>query len=301
MPNALHGAAQTSPTSRRLADRLQQGFLDFMFLGRTMIHPAGLASNPAFQRDGRPLIDTRRLFYYGNSQGGIAGGALTAVAPDFDRSVLYVGAMNYSLLLNRSVDYDDYALDPEPVLPEPAGAPARAVDDPDPLGPRRAERLRLAHDRRSPAEHAEAQGAPDPVVRRPPGREPRHRGRGAHASARTCGCPRWTRAGTRIAIPYYGIPPIRHFPYDGDASLVVWDIGPLRPPGCGVAGAPECLGTPTPPTANVPPRVGVDPHDLVIESEARVRRQISEFLRVDGRLIDVCGAFPCHAAGWAGP
>ena len=68
--------------------------------GRTMIHPEGFASNPAFQRTGGPLIDTRRLFYYGNSQGGIAGGALTAVAPDFDRSVLYVGAMNYSLLLN---------------------------------------------------------------------------------------------------------------------------------------------------------------------------------------------------------
>ena len=47
--------------------------------------------------------------------------------------------------------------------------------------------------------------------------------------------------------PYYGIPPIRHFPYEGDASLVIWDIGPLRPPGCGVAGAPECLGTPPPP------------------------------------------------------
>ncbi|MBA2629867.1 MAG: hypothetical protein H0U84_02450, partial [Thermoleophilaceae bacterium] len=86
-----------------LSDRLQQGFLDFMFVGRTMIHPAGFASHPAFQRDGRSLVDTRRLFYYGNSQGGIAGGALTAVAPDFDRSVLYVGAMNYSLLLNRSV------------------------------------------------------------------------------------------------------------------------------------------------------------------------------------------------------
>ena len=28
--------------------------------------------------------------------------------------------------------------------------------------------------------------------------------------------------------PYYGIPPIDHFPYGGDASLVIWDIGPLR-------------------------------------------------------------------------
>ena len=43
--------------------------------------------------------------------------------------------------------------------------------------------------------------------------------------------------------PYYGIPPIKRFPYSGDAALVVWDIGPLRPPGCGAAGAPECLGT----------------------------------------------------------
>ena len=92
--------------------------------------------------------------------------------------------------------------------------------------------------------------------------------------------------------PYYGIPPIDHFPYGGDASLVVWDIGPPR------AGD---LGTPPPPTTNTPPRIGVDPHDLVIESEARIRRQISEFLRIDGKVIDVCGAFPCHAAGWTGP
>ena len=33
----------------------------------------------------------------------------------------------------------------------------------------------------------------------------------------------------------------------------------------------------------MPPRVGVDPHDLVIESEAAVRRQIAEFLRIDGK------------------
>ena len=69
--------------------------------------------------------------------------------------------------------------------------------------------------------------------------------------------------------PYFGIPRINRFPYDGDASLVVWDIGPLRPAGCGAAGAPECLGTPAPPITNTPPRIGVDPHDLVIESEAR--------------------------------
>ena len=49
--------------------------------GPGMIHPDGFASDPAFQFNGDPVIDTDKpLFYYGNSQGGIAGGALTAVA-----------------------------------------------------------------------------------------------------------------------------------------------------------------------------------------------------------------------------
>ena len=101
-------------------------------------------------------------------------------------------------------------------------------------------------------------------------------------------------------MPLYGIPRLRHLPANG-GGLVVWDIGPLRPPGCGPAPAPECLGTPAPPTTNTPPRLGVDPHDLVIDSEARVRAQIARFLQLDGRLVDVCGTAPCHAAGWAGP
>ena len=37
------------------------------------------------------------------------GGALTALAPDFDRAVLGVPGMNYSTLLRRSVDFDLYA------------------------------------------------------------------------------------------------------------------------------------------------------------------------------------------------
>ena len=51
-----------------------------LFLGRLMIHPSGFSANPAFQDEGRSVIDTRRLFYDGNSQGGIFGGALTALA-----------------------------------------------------------------------------------------------------------------------------------------------------------------------------------------------------------------------------
>ena len=55
------------------------------------------------------MLDTRHLYYNGNSQGGIMGGALTAVSPDFTRAALGVPAMNYSVLLPRSVDFDEFA------------------------------------------------------------------------------------------------------------------------------------------------------------------------------------------------
>jgi hypothetical protein len=88
-----------------LADRVQQGMLNFLYLGRLMIHPDGLCSQPQFQSKGQCIINTRRLYYDGNSQGGIIGGALTAVAPDFTRATLGVLGMNYSTLLTRSTDF----------------------------------------------------------------------------------------------------------------------------------------------------------------------------------------------------
>ncbi len=64
-------------------DRLQQGVLNMLFLGRLLLHKNGLATSAAFQDGGRPLIDTSHLYYDGNSQGGIMGGMTTALAPDF--------------------------------------------------------------------------------------------------------------------------------------------------------------------------------------------------------------------------
>jgi VCBS repeat-containing protein len=92
-------------------DRMQQGFVNMMYLGRAMIHPSGFSSDDAFKDvpAGQSLIDTQRLFYDGNSQGGIMGGALTALSPDFERAVLGVPGINYSTLLTRSVDFEPYA------------------------------------------------------------------------------------------------------------------------------------------------------------------------------------------------
>ena len=70
-----------------LPDRAQQGFLNFMFLGRAAVHPDGFVTDPAFQQDGQPLVKVADdkgtpVFYDGNSQGGIMGGSLVAVSPD---------------------------------------------------------------------------------------------------------------------------------------------------------------------------------------------------------------------------
>jgi hypothetical protein len=298
LPNAL-ALLQDLSRFPSLPDRLQQGFVNFLYLGRALIHPSGLAAHDAFRRDGQPLIDTRRLFYYGNSQGGIAGGALTAVAPDFTRAVLYVGAMNYSLLLDRSVDFDPFAAVLAPSYPDPLERPLIIS------------LLQVLWDRGEPNGYAWH------LTRDPYPNTPRHRvlqlmAFGDHqvanvateVQARTIGArlrrPALDPGRSPDRRPFFAIPRLRRLPYDGNA-LVVWDIGPLRPAGCGLPDAPACLGTPAPPTTNTPPRLGVDPHDLVIESEARARRQIAEFLEIGGRVIEVCGDDPCRAAGWTGP
>ena len=95
-----------------LPDRSQQGFLNFLYAGRAMVHAQGFATDPAFQaEDGTPLIQTATatstpLYYDGNSQGGILGAGLVSVAPDSKRAILGVPGNNYSTLLNRSVDWE---------------------------------------------------------------------------------------------------------------------------------------------------------------------------------------------------
>jgi hypothetical protein len=94
-----------------MADRLQQGFLNFAFVGRALAHPDGLASHPAFQdASGAPLIGVDTLSYTGISQGGILGGPVVALSPDAVHGVLGVPGVNYSTLLNRSVDWEGAAV-----------------------------------------------------------------------------------------------------------------------------------------------------------------------------------------------
>ncbi|MCW2776912.1 MAG: hypothetical protein JWN17_637 [Frankiales bacterium] len=107
VPNVASMLADMSnfPT---LPDRVQQGMLAHLFLARLLKDPRGFATDPAFQDSGRPLLKTGEVYYDGNSQGGIIGGALVAVSQDITRGVLGVPGMNYSTLLDRSTDFATY-------------------------------------------------------------------------------------------------------------------------------------------------------------------------------------------------
>lgn len=257
-----------------MADRLQQGVLNQIFLGRLMIHPDGLASDPAFQRtDGTPLVDITHLDYDGNSQGGIMGLMLAAVSPDIERAVLGVVGMNYSMLLERSVDFDAYEAIMEPAYPndldrvllialiqmlwdrgEGAGYVQHITADPYPGTPAKEVLLHVAFGDWQVTElsafiAARAVGA---TIHRPVTAD----GRSDEKE------PGWGIATT-------------DYPSDGSA-IVVWDSGsdPI-------------------PFENVPPRTSRDSHEDP-RADPDVRRQKAAFL-FDDTLIDVCDGAACTA------
>jgi hypothetical protein len=292
-----------------LADRVQQGMLDFMYLGRAMVHPDGFAKDPAFKLpDGRSLFDgTQRLFYDGNSQGGIIGGSLIAVEPDLDRGVIGVPGMNYSTLLTRSTDFGTgKAPDPtNPGLPEYAYPLYQSY-------PNELERPLIFSMMQTLWDRAEADGyalhmTSDPLPNTPPHRVLMQAGLGDHqvaqiaaeTEARTIGA--YTRdpyadpGRDNDATPGFGMPRIGAYPFDGSAFML-FDIGPPRQENG------QIVGTNPPPTTNTPPaREGQqDPHEFPRRS-ADGRRQKDAFLRIGGQVIDVCGARPCYAGTWHGP
>ena len=276
-----------------LADRGQQGMLNFLFLGRALIHPDGLSADPAFVVDGRPTIDTSRLYYTGGSQGGIMGGSLTAVAPDFTRAALGVPAMNYSILLQRSIDFDTYAQIMYRAYPDELERPLVLS------------LVQLLWDR------AEANGYAHHMTRDPYPNTPPHEvilnmAWGDHQVTNWATLVEARTIGARLRAPalepsrgydneFFGIPTIRSYPATG-SLFGVWDVGPLRQ----VNG--QTKGTPRPPTGNVPNREGVDPHGPDASEQASARAQVSAFLQPDAlsRIVNACGLAPCHLDGWDG-
>jgi hypothetical protein len=202
--------------------------------------------------------------------------------------------MNYSTLLQRSIDFDEYAQVMYASYPnelerqllfalvqtlwdraEANGYAHHMTDDPLPGTPRHEVLLSMAfgdHQVANVTTEVEARtiGAGVRVPTLDPGRSP-------------------------DVVPHFGIAPITSYPFPGSA-LTIWDVGPLRT----VDG--KVKGTPPPPTTNTPNREGVDPHGPDSSEQVTGRALISEFLRPGGRAVDPCPAGrPCYLDGWTGP
>ncbi|WP_328469153.1 hypothetical protein OHA21_01065 [Actinoplanes sp. NBC_00393] len=258
-------------------DRLQQSFLNFLFLGRAMIAPGGFAAHPAFQDSaGRSLIDRAGgLHYDGNSQGGINGGALTAIAQDWKRSVLGVPGMNYSTLLQRSTAFAPFQQLMDQSYPDKADQQLIFA------------LIQMLWDR------GEANGYAQHLTRDPLPRTPAHQvlmhvafadqqvsPAAAQVQARTIGArihrPALAPGWSDEVVPFWGIKPITAYPYRGSA-LVVWNSGQaLAPPPTNLAAGPE---------------FGPDPHEFP-RAQASAQLQKATFL-LTGKVIDVCEGGPC--------
>jgi hypothetical protein len=260
-----------------LPDRAQQGFVNFMFLGRAAVHPQGFASHPCFQANddcatpGASLIVTAtangtKLFFDGNSQGGIMGAALVALSPDIQRGILGVPGINYSTLLNRSVDWEgaygvpNYLAYTDPLERQINFGLIQMLWD-------RAEGNGYAHFlTRSPLPDT----PPHEVMLQVAYSDHQVSNHAAEVMARTIGAPVMLPglpAGRHWeAQPYFT--PTARYPYRGSA-LIYWDSGNARPP-----------------NGNVPPRQGSDPHSHP-RREPGGGWQEAHFL-LTGEMVDVC-------------
>jgi hypothetical protein len=279
-------------------DRLQQGLLTGLFLARLMYHPDGLGTDPAFQDSaGDSVIRNDNVYYMGASQGGIMGGALTAISPDFIQSALVVGAMNYSTLLTRSSNWPTYGA----IL---GGAYPNELSHPLLLN-----LIQMLWDRGEPNGYAHV------MTDNPPPNTPKHNvilhaALGDHqvtnfasdVQARTVG----------MKTPAGGIDPVRwpgyeamwnipriaadEYPYRG-SSIVYWDGGPYR---LNPDNLSQDIGTGVPPFANIPPNSSwEDPHGAPRGASGPVT-MINTFFQPNGYIEDICSGEPCRASDWDG-
>jgi len=262
-----------------LPDRVQQGILAQLFLARLMKDPRGFASDPAFRAGDQPLLQTGTVYYDGNSQGGIIGGALMAVAQDITRGVLGVPGMNYSTLLDRSIDFATYESAFNASYPS-------EIDRQLVFG-----LIQPLWDR------GEANGYTSHISNNPLPGTPRHEvllhvalgdhqvsNYTAEVMARTIGAR--TNSGFVAAGRHWGVDPgwrLKRFDESWRGSaLVYWDSGTALMPLFNV------------PPQNGPGLAGRDPHsDPRSTYLARVQKNL--FLQPGGDVVDVCDGAPCKA------
>ena len=280
----------------RQLDRSQQGLLNFMYLAELMSHPQGFAAAGEFRHQGQLVYDPAEVFYDGNSQGGILGGALVATAPNIHRGVLGVPGSNYSLLLRR---YGPFNQRFGPVL---YAAYPHGLDQSLNFA-----LLQMLWDR------AENNGYLSHLAGRHLPGTPTDKQVLLHVAlgdfqvtqwsaeiiARTIGAavhePTARLGESPDSNPLFGIQRIEQYPYRGHA-IMIWDSGDKveQPNG-------SFRGNSFPPTDNTGPDAsyGNDPHSSPRGTVA-ARAQKSAFMQIDGEVINVCGDQPCYSDDYTG-
>jgi hypothetical protein len=230
-----------------------------------------------------------RLHYDGNSQGGIMGGSLVAVSPDIHRGILGVTGMNYSTLLQRSVDWEN-----------PYAIPFYAVYR-DPMERQLAFNLIQMLWDRAEANGYAAHMTDDPLKNTPPHEVMLQVAYGDHqvanasaeVEARTVGAPFMQpdlAIGRHWALHPFG--DTATYPYQGSA-MMYWDSGNASPPNGNIAASNSS-----------------DPHSHP-RNEPAAGWQEAQFL-LTGWMVDVCGGQPyltlrhpanngkpsCHPPAW---
>ena len=257
-----------------IADRLQQGMVNFQFLGRLFNHKDGFASSQDFQSKGKPIFELGGTQFLGSSQGGILGGAASAVSSEWSRAVLGVPGLNYSLLLTRSIDWDEFAAIFEKAY---TGDIERVMA---------LQLVQLLWDRgenNGYVQHLTANTydsfSPKDVLLIEAFGDHQVANVSTEILARTIGA--------RVHTPVFGAK-------RSSATIAMWGLEPLSDARAAPALVLWDFANPAPPADNRAPtfpKYGEDPHGAGSD-EPRVATQVFTFLKT-GKILDVCNSAPC--------
>ncbi|MEI8126682.1 MAG: hypothetical protein WCG86_02575 [Actinomycetota bacterium] len=275
-----------------MTDHMLQGLVNFQFLGRLINSSRGFATDPAFQSGTGSTAVSRFLVgkcnYTGYSQGGIMGGALSAISNEWSRAVIGQPGLNYGgLLLNRSVDWSEFSAVYNPAYPNSTDQQVglqlaqllwdRGENDgyaehltKNPYGGTKVKQIFIVENY---GDHQVSNMSQEVLARTI--------GAAAHAPAFNATYLLDSSVAVRTNLPVtslWGLPVLNQTK-SAPAALVLWDFG-----------------TPTPPTVNTAPSgasYGHDPHDYG-HNNAGIIAEMQSFFAT-GVVPDVCAGAACQA------
>ncbi len=247
--------------SDELFEVIEQGMVNHITLVKAM---RTTFAESLFVEGTKKLVDPTRVFYYGLSQGAIMGTTVMAYEPTVTRAVLGVGAANYSLLLERSLDWPIYRTILNGAYPDPLDV-TLAIS----LFQMRWDKVEGAGVANSVLEGAPTGVPPKQILLQIAIGDEQVPNVGSDWLARTMGLP---LLGPSPTTPW-GLT-VTNSPLASGSAMVIMD-----------GGAPPV------PATNIP-AVDADMHNLT-RNQAATRRQIKEFYAT-GQIVNECaGACFC--------